>query len=614
MRIPFRERLRKGTIVFDGAMGTMLYAKGVYVNQCYDGLNLTMPHLVKQIHEEYVQAGAEVLETNTFGASTYKLEPHGLAGKIDAINRRGAEIAREVAGDDVYVAGSIGPLGVPIEPLGRVGLDEARVDFRRRVRALVEGGVDLIILETFLYLSEIEQAIRAVRDECDLPVIAQVVLSSGSSLAVGTPVIEAVEKLDAFGADVVGFNCAVGSKEMLDAVEQVVGRTSKPLSVMPNAGAPRVIEGRTIYLSSPEYMAEFAKRLIQTGVTIVGGCCGTTPDHIRAMRRAVLAIEPSRPTARFEMAAPSVDRAPDVKPLPRRQKSRLACRLEDGRFVTLCELVSPRGVNPDKEVGYARRLHHHGVDAINIPDGPRASSRMSALAMALLIQQRVGIEVLLHYTCRDRNVIGMQSDLLGAWALGIRNILAVTGDPPKLGNYPDATAVFDVDSIGLTNLLNHLNHGLDLAENPIGAPTGFLVGVGVNPGAINLDYELKRLDYKIEAGAEFIVTQPVFDLAIFERFLKRIEHLKHVPLIAGIWPLVSLRNAEFLNNEVPGATVPEHIMAQMRKARNKEEALEVGTHVARETLRQLRPHTQGAQVAVPFGRVNMVLEILEDTL
>ncbi len=614
MRIPFRERLSRGTIVFDGGMGTMLYAKGVYVNQCYDALNLSAPHLVKQIHEAYLQAGADVIETNTFGASTYKLEPHGLAAKVDEINRRGAELAREVAGEDRYVAGSIGPLGVPIEPLGRVGLDEARADFARRVRALVEGGVDLIILETFLYLSEIEQAIKAVRDECDLPVIAQMVLSSGTSLAVGTPVTEAIEKLDAFGADVVGFNCALGSKEMLDALEHVVGRTEKPISIMPNAGTPRVIEGRTIYLSSPEYMAEFSKRLIQTGATIVGGCCGTTPDHIRAIRRAVLAIEPSRPTARFEITVPSVERAPDVKPYDRTQKSRLACRLEDGRFVTLCELVSPRGVSADKELGYARRLYHHGVDAINIPDGPRASSRMSALAMALLIQRRVGIEVLLHYTCRDRNVIGMQSDLLGAWALGVRNILAVTGDPPKLGNYPDATAVFDVDSIGLTNLLNHLNHGLDLAQNPIGPPTGFLVGVGVNPGAINLDYELKRLDYKIEAGAEFIVTQPVFDLDIFERFLRRIEHLRHIPLIAGIWPLVSLRNAEFLNNEVPGAAVPDHIMAQMRKARTKEEALEVGTRVARDTLRQLRPHTQGAQVAVPFGRVKMVLEILQDTL
>ncbi len=612
MRTPFRDRLSSGTVLFDGAMGTMLYSKGIYLNQCFDELNLTNPHLVKQVHEDYVRAGADVIETNTFGASSFKLEPYGLAAKMREINLAGARIAREVAGEDRYVAGAVGPLGVPIEPLGRIGLDEARAEFAARIRALVEGGVDLIVLETFPYLPELEQAILAAHDVCSLPVVAQVVLANSTRLVMGSSIEEAVERVDAAGADVVGLNCAVGPKEMLDAVETMVTRTGRPISLQPNAGAPRIVEGRTMYLSSPEYFAEYSKRFIQTGARIVGGCCGTTPEHIRAMRRAISAIEP--PPARPHLVrAESVEAPPSVTPIRREDKSRLACRLADGKFITMCELVSPRGIDASKVIEQARRLAHHGVDAINIPDGPRASSRMSALALAVLIQRSVNIEPLLHYTCRDRNVIGMQGDLLGAWALGVRNILAVTGDPPKLGSYPDATAVYDVDSIGLTQLLRRLNHGLDLAGSPIGEPTGFHVGVGVNPGAINLDEELRRLDYKIEAGAEFMITQPVFDLAIFERFLARVQHV-NIPLITGIWPLVSVRNAEFLNNEVPGAHVPDPVMDRLRAAKSKDEALEVGTAVAREMLEQLRPHAQGVQIAVPFGRVDMVLEILDPVL
>ncbi len=612
MRKPFRERLEDGTILFDGGMGTMLYAKGIYINTCFDELNLTAPHLVRQVHEEFLRAGADVLETNTFGASSYKLEPFGLAQKLHDINLRGAQIAREVAGDDTYVAGSIGPLGVPIEPIGRVGFDEARADFAKRVKALREGGVDVIILETFLYPSELEQAILAVRDESDLPVIAQVVIRNGETLAVGTPIADAVSRINGFAPDILGFNCAVGPKEMLDALETAVGLTSRPISLMPNAGEPRRVEGRTIYLGSPEYFAEFSKRFVQTGARIIGGCCGTTPEHIKSMRRAIAALEPP-PRDRIRVEEARVEAAPEVTPYAPQDKSRLSCRLADRKYVTLCELVSPKGVDADRVLKQARQLAHHGVDAINIPDGPRASSRMSALALAILIQRNVNIEVLLHYTCRDRNVIGMQSDLLGAWALGIRNILAVTGDPPKLGNYPDATAVYDVDAIGLTNLLWRLNHGLDIARNPIGEPTGYLVGVGANPGAINLDEELRRLDFKVEAGAEFIITQPVFDLRIFENFLRRIEHIK-IPLLSGIWPLVSLRNAEFLNHEVPGASVPDDVMDRMRVAKSKDEALAVGTAVAKEMVQQVRQHTQGIQIAVPFGRVEMVLEVLEGIL
>ncbi|MBN1961512.1 MAG: bifunctional homocysteine S-methyltransferase/methylenetetrahydrofolate reductase [Deltaproteobacteria bacterium] len=609
--IPFREKLKNTVIVFDGALGTMFYAKGVYLNTCFDELNLTAPHMVQQIHQEYIQAGADAVETNTFGASSFKLEGYGLVEKQEEIHLAGVRLARAAAGPDRYVAGAIGPMGAPLEPLGRINVAQAREDFKRRCRALVKGGVDLIILETFIYLDEIELAIKALREECELPIIAQLVLGSETQIASGTPLTEAIDKLASFAPDVIGFNCAVGPKEMLGALEQVVNRTNIPFSLMPNAGMPKFIDGRTIYLTSPEYLAEYAKRFIQTGAHIVGGCCGTTPDHIKAVRRAVSALQP--PTKRIDITPITNDNAPEVRPLARPEKSRLAARLSRGAFVTICELVSPRGISATRELIRARQLAFHGVDAINIPDGPRASSRMSALALALLIQREIGIEACLHYTCRDRNIIGMQSDLLGAWALGIRNILAVTGDPPKLGNYPNATAVFDIDAIGLVSLLSRLNFGLDLAGHPIGDPTGFHVAVGVNPGAINLDEELDRLERKIEAGAEMVITQPVFDLDLFERFYKRIEPLR-VPLIAGIWPLVSLRNAEFLNNEVPGAHVPEAIMQKLRAATSKDDALKIGAAAAKEMLQQLQPHTNGVQIAVPFGKVDMVLEILETVL
>ena len=408
--------------------------------------------------------------------------------------------------------------------------------------------------------------------------------------------------------DVVGLNCSVGPKSMLDALEVLKTLTPLPLSVQPNAGIPQNIGGRNIYMTSPEYIAEYAKRFIQTGASIVGGCCGTNPDHIKAIRRAVQALRPTKRmdvrTADLQVSAPET-----VKVIEKTDKSRLMSRLLRKEFVTLVELVSPRGVSPATQVQKARRLHHFGIDAINIPDGPRASARMSALSLAVILQRDVGIETVLHFACRDRNVIGMQSDLLGAWALGLRNILAVTGDPPKLGNYPDATAVFDVDAIGLTNLINRLNHGLDLAGNPIGEPTGFSIGVGVNPGAINLEEELRRLDWKVDAGAEYMITQPVFDIRILERFMKRIDHVK-LPLICGIWPLVSYRNAEFMNNEVPGASVPPEVLARMRNAATKEAAFAEGVAIARETFEHVRPIAAGVQLSAPLGRIEGIFTML----
>jgi len=606
----FRERLGNEIILFDGGTGTYLYEKGVYINRCFDELNLTNPELVTEVHRDYINAGADIIETNTYGANTFKLTPHGLGGKVYDINLRGAQLAKTIAKESTLVAGAVGPLGVQIEPLGKLSLDEAKDAFKEQIKGLLDGGVDLIILETFALVKEMIQAIRAVRElNADIPIVAQVTINESGTLLSGAPLERFIEKLKDYPVDAIGINCSVGPKAMLDALENLRSLTDIPISVQPNAGLPQNISGRNIYMTSPEYMAEYAKRFIQTGAAIVGGCCGTNPTHIRAMRKAVQALQPAKKMD-VKIADLQVEKPAEIKIYEKNEKSRLSNKLLKKEFVKLVELVSPKGVSPSKEIDKARKLYHAGIDAINIPDGPRASARMSALALAAIIQKEVGIETVLHIACRDRNVIGMQSDLLGAWALGLRNILAITGDPPKLGNYPDATAVFDVDAIGLTNIINRLNHGLDIAGNPIGDPTGFCVGVGVNPGAINLDEELKRLDWKIEAGAEFMITQPVFDIKLLENFMKRIEHIK-LPLICGIWPLVSFRNAEFMNNEVPGASVPKEILARMKKMTTKEDGFNEGVKIARETFEQVKTFADGVQISAPLGRIEAIFDMIE---
>lgn len=605
----FRERLGNEIILFDGGTGTYLYEKGVYINRCFDELNLTNPELVTEVHRDYINAGADIIETNTYGANTFKLTPHGLGGKVYEINLRGAQLAKSVAQESVLVAGAVGPLGVQIEPLGKLSFDEAKDVFKEQIKGLVDGGVDLIILETFALVKEMIQAIRAVRElNTEIPIVAQVTINESGTLLSGAPLERFIEKLKDYPVDVVGINCSVGPKAMLDALENLRSLTDIPISVQPNAGLPQNISGRNIYMTSPEYMAEYAKRFIQTGAAIVGGCCGTNPTHIRAMRKAVQALQPAKKMD-IKISDLQVEKPPEIKIYEKNEKSRLSNKLLKKEFVKLVELVSPKGVSPSREVEKARKLYHSGIDAINIPDGPRASARMSALALASIIQKEVGIETVLHFACRDRNVIGMQSDLLGAWALGLRNILAITGDPPKLGNYPDATAVFDVDAIGLTNIINRLNHGLDIAGNPIGDPTGFCVGVGVNPGAINLDEELKRLDWKIEAGAEFMITQPVFDIKLLENFMKRIENIK-LPLICGIWPLVSYRNAEFMNNEVPGASVPQEILDRMKRMTTKEDGFNEGVRIARETFEHVKNFADGVQISAPLGRIEAIFDMI----
>jgi len=607
MKRDFLAVLAERVVLFDGAMGTRLYELGVFLNRCFDELNVSNASLVEGVHRSYVAAGADVIETNTFGANRLKLDRHGLGDQVQAINRAGAVLARKAA-DDGFVAGAIGPLGVRIEPWGPTSFDEAVEIFAEQAAALSEGGVDLFSVETFYDLAEIEAAVRGIRRISDAPIVAHMTLEDdGSSLEGVAPEVFG-PRLAALPVQAVGVNCSVGPAAMLEAVERMAQVVSLPISAQPNAGKPRAVDNRNLYLCSPEYMAVYSKRFIDAGVRIVGGCCGTTPDHIKAIRGAVRAASPPRRA----MVAVSVTapETPTVTPVPVGERSRLSKAVEDGRFVVSVEMLPPRGHDLAKTLAGATLLREAGVDAINIPDGPRASARMSPMAMAVRLEREIGIETIIHYCCRDRNLLGMQSDLLGAHTLGLRNVLIITGDPPKLGDYPDATAVFDVDSIGLTNMVTRLNRGMDVGGNAIGEPTGFYVGCGVNPGSPDLDKEIARFEWKVDAGAQFCVTQPVFDVEALIEFLARIRGVR-IPVIAGVWPLASYRNAEFMNNEVPGVNVPEPILERMRRADTKDRARNEGVAIAREALEALLPHVQGAQISAPFGRYQTALEVAE---
>jgi homocysteine S-methyltransferase len=612
----FKNFLDGDTIhVFDGAMGTMLYAKGVYINRSYDELNLTNPDLVREVHEEYVRAGADIIETNTYGATAPHLQQYGLEGSLRLINLAAARLAREASCERCHVAGAIGPLGLRIEPYGPTSFEEAKDLFKEQVAALLDGGVDLFTLETFSDISEMRQAIRAVKELCDLPIVAQMTILPDGNTSFGTTPEVFTARLDEWGADVIGLNCGVGPAIILSGLEKMRAVTNKKLSAQPNAGLPRDVQGRQFYMCSPEYMAKFSKRLIQAGAKFIGGCCGTTPAHIKLISDAVRAASPRKQrvvfseatAARVEELTPS-----DIQVVPPEERSNWSRKIVNGEFVTTVEVLPPKGCDARQTLDSIRLLKDAGVDGVNIPDGPRAQTRMSAQATAVLVEREIGMEAVLHYCCRDRNLLGMMSDLLGAAALGLRNLLLITGDPPKMGPYPDATAVFDIDAIGLTNMVNKLNHGLDLGNNPIGQPTAFCIGVGVNPGAINLDEEIKRFEYKVEAGAQYAITQPVFDIEQLREFLERIEHVR-IPIVAGIWPLVSYRNAEFLHNEVPGVRVTPSIMERMRVAseKSKDAAREEGLQIARESLIEVRELIQGVQVSAPFNNVRYALEVFE---
>jgi homocysteine S-methyltransferase len=613
----FTEILASRSLLADGAMGTVLYARGIFINRCYDELNLSDPGLILSVHEEYLQAGAEILETNTFGGNRMRLARHGLAGKVAEINAAGARLARQAVNNlkqkqacEAWVAGSVGPLGVRLEPLGKTSLDEARTAYAEQMQILVDGGVDLLIVETMPALNEARQALEAAHQVApNLPVVVMVTVDDESTCLDGASPQQAAALLTEWGASAVGVNCSTGPTTVLTAVEAMRSATRLPMAAMPNAGLPRAVEGRNIYLCSPEYMASFARKAISVGVRIVGGCCGTTPNHIRAMRSAIRAMDEQTP---IEVSGVVPVENPESPAAPLAARSRVGSLLAAGEFLTMVEVVPPRGIDCSREIEGASMMARLGVHAINVYDSPHAAARMSAQSLCIQIQQHTGIETVLNYICRDRNIFSIQSDLLGASSIGLRNVLCVTGDPLKLGNYPDATAVFDVDSIGLVNIVHSLNKGLDIGANSIGTSTNFTVGVAANPGAPDLENELRRFAYKVEAGAEYAITQPVFDLCLLERFLDRIKDHK-IPVIAGIWPLISLRNAEYMKNDLRVA-MPEEIMLRMAQADTPEAARQEGIKIAQEMLSAVRPYVQGVQVSAPFGHFDVAADVIASAL
>jgi methionine synthase I (cobalamin-dependent)/5,10-methylenetetrahydrofolate reductase len=605
-----RDQLSRRILVADGAMGTMLYARGVFINRCFDELSLSTPDIVSKIHRAYAEAGAEILETNTFGANRARLSAFGLADKLQAINQAGVRLAREAAQGGPFIAGAMGPLGVRIEPLGPTSFAETRAIFREQAEALLSAGADLLILETFSDLNELREAVLAAREAAgdDPVIIAQVTIDDFGNLASGAMPEAFTREMNSWPLDVIGINCSVGPKTTLESIERMAEVSEKPLSAMPNAGLPARVEGRNIYLCSPEYMAQYARRLLTAGVKIIGGCCGTTPEHIKEIRSETRSIQPMVSRHSVKVEEPPVH-AQALTPAPAAEKSKLGAKLAEGKFAAMVEILPPRGVDASREIAGARLCAAAGIDCINVPDGPRASARMSAQVTCQLIQQEAGIEAVDHFCCRDRNLLGIQSELLGAHAVGIRNLLCITGDPPRMGIYPEATAVFDVDAIGLVHIVRNLNRGLDLAGNPMGSQTALLIGVGANPGALNLDEEIRRFEWKVEAGAEYVVTQPVFDLNLLENFLRRIEGVK-IPVVCGIWPLTSFRNAEFMVNELR-VPVPDAFLERMRLADSGDKARQEGVAIAQEMVAEVRRMVQGVQLSAPFGRYQLAVEVAE---
>jgi methionine synthase / methylenetetrahydrofolate reductase (NADH) len=608
--LEFRQRLSQHVLVADGAMATMLYSSGVFINRCFDELNLSSPDLVRQVHLDYAEAGAEILETNTFGANRVRLAAFGFSEKLHTINQAGVRLAREAARGGAFVAGAMGPLGIHLEPLGSMSFAEARAIFREQAEALVGAGVDLLILETFTDLNELREAVLAARDVAgaDPVIVAQIAVDDFGHLPSGASVETFCREMDSWPADVIGVNCSVGPKTTFEVLEQMARLSSKPLSAMPNAGIPTRVEGRNIYLCSPEYMAQYARRLLLAGTKIIGGCCGTTPEHIKLIRSETRSLQLREGNREVVVEVPK-SQSPGLAPVPLAEKSRLGAKLAGGKFVSMVEILPPRGLDASKEIAGARLCAGHRIDCINVPDGPRASARVSAQATCQLIQQQAGIEAVNHFCCRDRNILGIQSELLGAHTVGIRNLLCITGDPPRMGMYPGATAVFDIDSIGLINVVRNLNRGLDIGGNSLGSQTAFVIGCGADPGALNLDEEIRRFEWKVQAGAEYVITQPVFDLDLLEIFLQRIERVR-IPVICGIWPLSSLRNAEFMINELR-VRVPSQFMERMRGADSQEKAQREGVAIAQEMVVKVRSMVQGVQLSAPFGRYDLAVEVAE---
>jgi homocysteine S-methyltransferase len=615
---PFLTALHERVVLADGAMGTSLYDHGIYINRCYDAISLENPSLIQQIHQSFLAVGCEVLETNTFGANRLRLKAHGLDDKVNEVNQAAVRCAQEAikrASEHkplkAWVAGSMGPLGQNSEPLGPLKSAYVSALYEEQATALESAGVDLFILETFTHLDQLEQAIDGVRRVSSKPLVALMTVNEHGESLVGEDSETMITRLNTMRADVLGVNCSYGPSIVLETLDVFRTRTQKPLAAFPNAGLPKQVGGRFIYVSSPEYFGSYAKKFVSLGVSFLGGCCGTTPPH---MSRARDAIASAGKSGRVSMTVSELKPSDDTTAaVPLAERSRLAKKLASGSFAISVEIDPPKGTQTAKVMEAARLCHEAGIDCINIADGPRASARMNPSSMAVLMEREIGIETIIHYCCRDRNILGMQSDLLGAHALGLRNILLITGDPLKLGDYPEASGVFEIDSIGLTKMVKRLNHGRDLGSNPLGSPTSFLQGVGCNPGSLNFENEMRRLREKIEAGAEFVMTQPVYDAQTFERFLHTYTSIpKHPPLMIGICPLISLRNAEFLHHEVPGMQIPDEIMKRMAKPTTAEGQRAEGIAIAREALEMFRKDVQGTYIMPPFNRADIALAVVQD--
>lgn len=598
-------------ILLSGPTSSLLYEKGIFINRSFEEVNISQPELVTQIHDEFLNSGAQVIGTNTWAANSCKLKSHGLESKLYEINKSAAQIALNAAKkQSAWVAGVIGPLGIRIEPWGPTSLDEAKDFFKAQINSLLEGGIHLFILESFADLFEIQQAIKAIKETCDLPIIAMMELNEDGQSLYGTEVEWFTQKLDEWGADVIGAAGGNGPTPMLEIAKKIKAFTLKPIVLYPNAGRPRLVDGRLIYMASPEYMGEFARQALLQGIRFLGGSSGTSPAHIKTMagafRQAKAFYYGKENHIEIEIQSTMKESC-----VPKAQQSNWAKKIAENKFVVCMELLPPKGLDSSKIIERSLICKENHIDAINIPDGPRASARMSALSTACIIERDAGIETIVHYACRDRNLLGIQSDLLGAAGLGIKNILCITGDPPKMGPYPNATAVFDIDAIGLVNMVTRLNTGLDLGGSSIGIPTSTSIGVGANPVAPDLEKEKSRFRYKVEAGAQWAITQPVFDSESLFRFLDFSSKFK-IPIIAGIWPLKGLRNAEFMANEVPGVYVPPKILERMRKCKTAEEQMEEGILIANELVSEIKSSVQGLQISAPLGMVEFALKIMKE--
>ncbi len=604
--------LKNQVLIADGAMGTLLYKRGVFINTCFDEINISKPDLVSKIHKEYIEAGADIIETNTFGANHIKLSKFGLGDKTEKINKEAVRLAAQYKTENTIIAGAIGPSGVDYKYLPEEKKKDVCEKLSQQAEYLIDAGADVLILETFSDSLELISLLKSICKKSNIAIITQATFNEDHETSLGEPAPEVIRSLSKENSTVVGANCSVGPSTMLDILKTIKKSTDKPISIQPNAGLPQRVENRTLYMCTPEYMAEYSKRFFENGVRIIGGCCGTEPRHIKEIAKTIKPLTKTEPQKEKKT---KINIQPEVKEIhlkkekPVSEISHIGKKLSNKKKVLSIEISPPKGVELDKTLQKAKKCKEAGIDAINIPDGPRASSRLSAMVTSVKIQQHAGIESILHFCCRDKSLLGMQSDLLGAAVMGIKNVLVVTGDPPKLGDYPHSTGVFDLDSVELTRVLKRMNQGVDVAGNEIGNWPGLTLGVGANPVADNLEREIERFKMKVDAGAQYAITQPVFDKEMLLEFMDKTSDHK-IPIIAGVWPFVSYKNAEFMANEVPGVVVPDKYLEKMKKTTTKQEGIKLGIEIAQEIIEEISYHVQGFAVSAPFGKIDIALEVL----